>query len=120
MAPAPSSEKRTGFQFDSTDAQRGPSHEVLLWRIVQCRPEVREGQLKVLKAPFLKEIRQSPEDFSDTNEKLVSNIRELLARTGRSRLNDSLARVAMDIASAYRRECIAMKEQHFSISFDFG
>lgn len=116
---------RNTFQFggetdsDQSPRQKGPARDLILWRILQCRPEIQDGRLKLLKNPFRNYVRQNQDDFADTNTELVRNIKTLLERTGRSRLNESLSKVAIEIASAYRRECIALKETHFGISFDF-
>ena len=119
-SPASGSSGRNTFHFTGgVENHRGPATEVILWRVLQCRPEVRYGRLKVLKGPFLAAVRQEPEQFTDTHTELVRNVKSLLERTGRSRLNESLSKVAIDIASAYRRECIALRETHFGISFDF-
>lgn len=121
---AGSSTKRAAFQFGGETGaaaaiERGPARDLLLWRILQCRPEVREGQLKLLKNPFRNEIRKNPADFAEANTALVGNLKALIERTGRSRMNASLAKIAIEVASAYRRECIAANETHFGISFDF-
>ncbi|MCR9142868.1 MAG: hypothetical protein NXI24_11495 [bacterium] len=115
---------RNTFQFGGEGGpapanDRGPARDLLLWRILQCRPEVLDGRLKLLKNPFRNAIRQNPADFAENNTALVGNLRTLIERTGRSRLDAGLAKVAIEIASAYRRECVALKETHFSISFDF-
>ncbi|MEQ9364197.1 MAG: hypothetical protein RIF32_08145 [Leptospirales bacterium] len=120
----PAANRRNTFQFGGDGApapvsDRGPARDLLLWRILQCRPEVQDGRLKLLKNPFRNAIRQNPADFTENNTALVGNLRTLIERTGRSRLNEGLAKVAIDIASAYRKECVAIKETHFGISFDF-
>jgi hypothetical protein len=116
--PAPAN--RNTFHFARlTEKQKGPDRDLILWRILQCRPEVRDGRIKILKGPFLSYIREHTDEFDEQGDSLVRNIKTLIERTGRSRLADSLSKIAMEVAGAYRRECIALQETHFGISFDF-
>ncbi len=117
-APPEKAANRDSFYYTgSVRLPKGSSRPLLLWRIVQARQEVQDGRLQVLKKTFLAHIRDSEDDFTEYNPSLVGNIKKLLESAGRTRV-DQLARVALEVASAYRKEIMSVGDTAGQISFD--
>lgn len=111
-------EGKNVFQFPETVARAGNlERSVLLWRILQCQPETRAGEVQVLKQAFFRAFRQDRAKFSEYNEELVRNVNDLLWRVGRHRLENMLefsARVAL----RYRKELLMLTDRQRLVSFD--
>lgn len=111
---------RSGFQFPKQISQNKKSRfesPMLLWRILQCQSEVRNGDVKILKNPFLRTFKENEQEFSELSENLIKNIRELLTKTSRHRLQNFTSFI-MKVSSQYRKELINIQSPGRQLSFD--
>lgn len=108
------------FQFpQKTTVQKKSRLEgaLLLWRILQCQPELRNGKASIIKSIFFRAYKEKAELFAEISENLYKNIGELLNQTIRHEISD-FSRFIMTVSGLYRTELIASKSPGKLLAFD--
>ena len=112
------SREKNVFQFPRANPNaRNLDRGLLLWRILQCQPEVRSGTVLLRKHPFFRDFRSAPERFSEFNANLVRNVNDLLRRVGRSDIDNNVE-FASRVALRYRKELLWLSDRQRLVSFD--
>jgi len=117
---SPSAEEpRAVFQFaQKIRPQRlALQKSLLLWRIIQCQPEAREGKIRLLKHAFLKQFQANEADFQEFSPQLQRSIAMLFKGTGRHFLQD-LKPFIMRVAGIYRKEALLLSDPGKIMAFD--
>lgn len=113
-------QNKTPFQFpEKISAQRKLRLEssLLLWRILQCQPEVRSGEVKILKHAFLREFKENEELFCELSGNLFKSINLVLQHSCRHHLKNFPGFV-MNLSSQYRKELINVQSPGRVLAFD--
>lgn len=113
-------ENRSAFMYPERMRRRriGPDMALLLWRILQVQPEVRDGRVHVMRNAFLKSFRDSDADLSEYGDALTRNIAGLIRSHGRERLGRDFSRFVMRVTSHYRREQLMLTDPARLMSLD--